>query len=125
MHYCVCGDHFCARPRGAVVTKAQSPTSKKNPPTCCLQLSLSLLWTLSISDRWLFVSQITITNGLLCLLALVWISGSESYFQHLSNAKVFSKFGLIGYPKCKRGFPWLVYIREAKILEVKFWGEGL
>ena len=31
-----CGDHFCARPRGAVVTKAQSPTSKENPPTCCL-----------------------------------------------------------------------------------------
>ena len=32
----MCGDHFCVRPRGAVVTKAQSPTSKKNPPTCCL-----------------------------------------------------------------------------------------
>ena len=31
-----CGDHFCARPRGAVVTKTQDPTSKENPPTCCL-----------------------------------------------------------------------------------------
>ena len=31
-----CGDHFCAKLRGAVVTKAQSPTSKENPPTCCL-----------------------------------------------------------------------------------------
>ena len=31
-----CGDHFCARPRVAVVTKAQDPTSKKNPPTYCL-----------------------------------------------------------------------------------------
>ena len=31
-----CGDHFCARPRGVVATKAQSPTSKENPPTCCL-----------------------------------------------------------------------------------------
>ena len=29
-----CGDHFCARPRGAVVTKAQSPTLKENSPTC-------------------------------------------------------------------------------------------
>ena len=25
-----CGDHFCARPRGAVVTKAQDLTSKEN-----------------------------------------------------------------------------------------------
>ena len=31
-----CGDYFCARPRGAVVTKAQDPTSKENPPTCYL-----------------------------------------------------------------------------------------
>ena len=31
-----CRDHFCARPRGVVVTKAQSLTSKENPPTCCL-----------------------------------------------------------------------------------------
>ena len=34
-HKC-CGDHFCARSRGAVVTKVQSPTSKENPSTCCL-----------------------------------------------------------------------------------------
>ena len=31
-----CGDHFCTRPRDAVVTKVQSPISKENPPTCCL-----------------------------------------------------------------------------------------
>ena len=31
-----CGDHFCARPRGAVVTKTQDPTLKEIPPTCCL-----------------------------------------------------------------------------------------
>ena len=36
MCVCVCGDHFCARPRGVVVTKVQSPTSKENPPTCYL-----------------------------------------------------------------------------------------
>ena len=28
-----CGDHFYARLRGAVVTKAQDPTSKENPLT--------------------------------------------------------------------------------------------
>ena len=32
----MCGDHFCVRPRVAVVTKAQDPASKENPPTCCL-----------------------------------------------------------------------------------------
>ena len=32
----MCGDHFCARARVAVVAKAQDPTSKENPPTCCL-----------------------------------------------------------------------------------------
>ena len=35
-YHITCGDYFCARPRGAVVTKAQDPTSKENPPTCCL-----------------------------------------------------------------------------------------
>ena len=34
--YIYCGDHFCARLRGAVVTKAQSPTSKENPPLAAL-----------------------------------------------------------------------------------------
>ena len=34
--YRMCGDHFCARSKGAVVTKAQSPISKENPPTCYL-----------------------------------------------------------------------------------------
>ena len=32
----MCGDHFCARPRVAVVTKVQDPASKENPSTYCL-----------------------------------------------------------------------------------------
>ena len=32
----MCGDHFCARPRVAVVTKVQDPALKENPSTCCL-----------------------------------------------------------------------------------------
>ena len=32
----MCGDHFCVRPRGAIVIKTQSPISKENPLICCL-----------------------------------------------------------------------------------------
>ena len=32
----MCGDHFFVKPRGAIVTKAQSLISKENPPICCL-----------------------------------------------------------------------------------------
>ena len=44
-----CGDHFCARSRGAIITKARSPTQKENSPTRNSQSVLVVHYSLNFT----------------------------------------------------------------------------